>query len=337
MQNNVGVWGLALAALTLSLSPALAAPLPQNAVLANGLPGKIVKFESRNPKNFEDIVAKAQTPAVTLDALLFVPTGPAPKGAVIVVPGSGGVQESHLQQANALTSAGLATLIVDPFTGRGVTDTIADQSAFSFAASAYDVLAAAKFLAEQGMNSSRIGAVGYSRGGIAVLMAASRQLAPVVLGEGKALGAVLGGWPWCGFQFESAHTAPTAVRFALADRDNWVSPVQCQAWAAAMRGTNPNVSVRLFENADHSFGYNMSMREIANAIHAYNAPVLYLDDEGRYLDLYSGAALSGKTDRDILTMAAPWIGRGVRLGSKPGQTDAFLTDMTDFFRKTLAP
>jgi dienelactone hydrolase len=327
----------ALVAVPLSLAPARAAPLPENTVLANGLAGKIVKFESRNPKNFEDIIAKAQAPAVTLDALLFVPTGPAPKGAVIVIPGSGGVQESHLLQANALTSAGLATLIVDPFTGRGVSDTIADQSAFSFAASAYDVLAAAKFLAEQGMDPSKIGAVGYSRGGIAVLMAATRQLAPAVLGEGKALGAVLGGWPWCGFQFENAHTAPTAVRFALADRDNWVSPVQCQAWAAAMRAHNPNISVRLFENADHGFGYNTPMREIPNAITAYNAPILYLDDQGRYLDLYSGTALSGKTDRDILMMAAPWIGRGVRLGSKPGQTEAFMTDMTDFFRKTLAP
>jgi dienelactone hydrolase len=324
-----------LAALT--LAPALSAPLPQNAVLANGIAGKIVKFESRNPKNFEDIVAKAQAPAVTLDALLFVPTGPAPRAAVIVVPGSGGVQESHLLQANALTSAGVVTLLVDPFTGRGVTDTIADQSAFSFAASAYDVLAAAQYLAEQGLDTARIGAVGYSRGGIAVLMAASRQLAPVVLGEGKALGAVLGGWPWCGFQFENARTAPTAVRFALADRDNWVSPVQCQGWAAAMRGSNPNVSVRLFENADHSFGYNMPMREIPNAITAYNAPILYLDDQGRYLDLYSGAALAGKSDRDILMVAAPWVGRGVRLGTKPGQTDAFMADMVDFFRKTLAP
>jgi dienelactone hydrolase len=321
----------------LSFAPALSAPLPENAVLANGIAGKTVKFESRNPKNFEDIIAKAEAPTVMLDALLFVPTGPAPKGAVIIVPGSGGVMESNLLHANALTSAGLAVLIVDPFTARGVADTIADQSKFSFAASSYDVLAAAKYLGEQGLDPARVGAMGYSRGGIAVLMAASAQLAPIVLGEGKALGAVLGAWPWCGFQFRDARTKPTAVRFDLADRDNWVSPIQCQAWAAAMRAENPKVSVRLFENADHGFGYNVPMREIPTALTAYNAPILYLDDAGHYLDWYSGAALSGKSDLELLQAAAPWIGRGVRAGTKPGQTDAFMADMVDFFGKALAP
>jgi dienelactone hydrolase len=330
--NSAPIFILIFAA---AISCALGAPLPENAVLANGIAGKIVKFESRNPKNFEDIVAKAAAPAVTLDALLFVPTGPAPKGAVIIIPGSGGVAESNLLHANALTSAGLAVLVVDPFTGRGIADTIADQSAFSFAASSYDVLAAARYLAEQGLEPSHVGAMGYSRGGIAVLMAAAAQLAPVVLGEGKAMGAVLGAWPWCGFQFADARTAPTAVRFDLADRDNWVSPVQCQAWAAAMRAGNPKVSMRLFENADHGFGYNVPMREIPNAIHAHAAPVLYLDNAGHYLDWYSGAALTGKTDFDLLRAAAPWIGRGVRAGTKPGQTDAFIADMVDFFSKTL--
>jgi dienelactone hydrolase len=333
--GRIGV-GLALAA-ALWASGAPAAPLPQDAVLTNGIRGKLIKFESRNPKNFEDIVANSPAPAVSLNGLLFIPTGPAAKAAVIIVPGSGGVSESHLLHANALTSAGLVALIVDPFTGRGVADTIADQSAFSFAASAYDVLAAAKFLTSQGLDASQIGAVGYSRGGIAVLMAASAQLAPTVLGPGKALGAVLGAWPWCGFQFQDARTAPTAVRFDLADRDNWVSPVQCQGWATAMRTHNPKVSVRFFENADHAFGYNIPVREIPNAITAYNAPILYLDNEGRYLDWYSGAALAGKTDKDLLKMAAPWVGRGVRLGTKPGQTDAFIADMVDFFGKTLIP
>ena len=340
MRNaNLGLAGLlAVVAMgQLSLAPAFSAPLPENAVLTNGIAGKVVKFESRNPKNFEDIVAKVQAPAVMLDALLFVPTGPAPKGAIIIVPGSGGVMESNLLHASALTSTGLAVLIVDPFTARGVADTIDDQSKISFAASSYDVLAAAKYLGEHGLEPARIGAMGYSRGGIAVLMAASAQLAPIVLGEGKALGAVLGAWPWCGFQFHDARTKPTAVRFDLADRDNWVSPIQCQAWAAAMRADNPKVSVRLFENADHGFGYNVPMREIPTALTAYNAPILYLDDAGRYLDWYSGAALTGKSDIDLLQSAAPWVGRGVRAGTKPGQTDAFIADMVDFFGKTLAP
>ncbi len=47
----------------------------------------------------------------------------------------------HLH-ANALTDAGMAVLLVDPFGGRGVIDTISQQGQFSFAASTWDVFAA---------------------------------------------------------------------------------------------------------------------------------------------------------------------------------------------------
>ena len=86
---------------------------------------------------------------VTIDGKLFLPPtavrqGPLP--LVIVTPGSLGVAGSHLAHAETFTGIGIAAFVLDPFGARGVGSTVANQTQFSFAASAYDVLAAWKVL-----------------------------------------------------------------------------------------------------------------------------------------------------------------------------------------------
>lgn len=301
-------------------------------VLENGVTGKPLAFESANPQNYEDIVAGAPSARVQLDGQLFLPDSSPPYAVVILAPGSGGVSSGQLKHAARLSSAGMAVFVLDPFTGRGVKDTISNQAQFSMAASSYDVLAAARMLAQfPGIDPRRIGAIGYSRGGIAALMAAHRQLAQPVLGPDLALKAVMAGWPWCGYQFEQPRTAPTHIRFMVGAVDNWTSAQQCQAMAAAASARNPNVSVRLFKDAGHGFGYGNPMKEYPDAIKALNAPIAYLNDKGEFLDMYTGKARSGMTDAAWAREAAPWLARGVVTGSKPGQAEAFVEDMVQFF------
>ena len=87
-------------------------------------------------------------PPVTIDGKLFLPRRPAAGKLplVMIVPGSLGVAPSNVAHAETLTRAGFATFVLDSFGARGVTSTVANQTQFSFAASAYDVLAAWKVL-----------------------------------------------------------------------------------------------------------------------------------------------------------------------------------------------
>src|ERR1700692_5033965 len=55
--------------------------------------------------------------------------------AVVLVHGSGGVGFNSGMWADELNKAGLATFVVDSFTGRGITQTITDQSQLSYLAS----------------------------------------------------------------------------------------------------------------------------------------------------------------------------------------------------------
>ena len=113
-------------------APLQAAPEPPFAErfnkLANGIDARKISVPSSNPANYEDIIARRPAPQVVLEAMLYLPkSASAPSPAVIITPGSGGVNPAMLEHARALTDAGIAVLLVDPFGGRGVRDTIAAQ------------------------------------------------------------------------------------------------------------------------------------------------------------------------------------------------------------------
>src|SRR5882757_2835599 len=180
----------------------------QDIVFAHGSKGQNLDIPSANPLNYFDVVSNAAGPStLTIDGKLFLPsTDKRQRGGkfplVMVVPGSLGVASSHLAHAETLTGDGFAAFVLDSFGARDVTSTVANQTQFSFASSAYDVLAAWKVLAAHPqIDAARIGAQGHSRGGAAVMTAAARRFADAVVGRGAGLSSVLAAYPWSGHQF----------------------------------------------------------------------------------------------------------------------------------------
>ena len=117
---------------------------------ANGSVGQALDIPSANPVNYHQAVSRpAEMPRMTIDGQLFLPPAgastAAPLPLVIVTPGSLGVAPSHVAHAEALTGVGIAAFVLDPFGARGIGSTVANQTQYSFAASAYDVLAALGF------------------------------------------------------------------------------------------------------------------------------------------------------------------------------------------------
>src|SRR5664279_2485724 len=188
---------------------------------ASGL-GQNIEIPSASPRNYHQVISSpAEMPKVTVDGKLFLPAsghrGKTEKlPLVMIVPGSLGVAPSHVAHAEALTRAGFASFVLDSFGARGVTSTVANQTQFSFAASADDVLAAWKVLSRlPGIDASRIGAQGHSRGGSAVLTAATRRFADAVIGNDSGLRGVLAGYPWSGHQFRDPSVGATTIRVLM--------------------------------------------------------------------------------------------------------------------------
>ena len=221
--------------------------------LANGLAGETLTIPSANPKNFHQAVSDTDAmPRQDLWGKLFLPEGPVPFPVVIIAPGSLGLQPHHLGIAAAITDAAIAACAIDPFGTRSVVSTVANQVQFSFAASAWDVLAAAGLLAARpDIDPARIGAQGHSRGGSAVLNAASVHLAAAA--NAPKLVGVYAAYPWSGQQFLDPAVGSTRVRAIIGDRDDWCSPMQVQAHIHAIRLAGGDATVRIVAGAPHSF------------------------------------------------------------------------------------
>ena len=309
-------------------------------VFANGVTGIQITIPTANPVNYHQAMSDPGAMARTaIDGQLFLPPGAAgPIPAVIVVPGSLGVAPSHLTHAETLTGLGIAAFVIDPFGARGVTSTVANQVQYSFAASAYDVLAALAALAGRAeIDRSRVGAQGHSRGGSAVMTAAMRRLADPVLAGGPRLKAVYAGYPWCGHQFLDPDVGDTAVRAIAGDRDGWCLAQQTQGYVQAIRLRGGAASARIVAGAAHSFDRGTAVEMIPDASVAPGAPTGYLADDGAFMHPVDGVADARLTDRDIMIygMKAGYGVRGATIGSLPGQAEVFRADMIRFWRETL--
>ena len=311
---------------------------------ANGAAGVNISVPSASPTNYHHVIAgRSDIPKVELDGKLFLP--PAARRAagklplVIVVPGSLGVAPSHVTHAETLTDRGIAAFVLDNFGGRDVTSTVANQTQFSFAASAYDVLAAWAVLSDHPeIDGTRIGAQGHSRGGSAVLTAATRRFADAVVGKGRGLIAVLAAYPWCGHQFVDPRVGTSEVRVLMGDADEWCSPMQVQGHIQALRLAGASASMRLFAGAQHSFDRGTEIVNVPDAAVSPAAPTAYLADDGAFIHPVEGAPNPQLTDRDLMVygLKAGYGRKGARIGSRGGDDKLFRDDMVSFWRRVMS-
>jgi dienelactone hydrolase len=312
-------------------------------IFANGAAGVNIAIPSASPVNYHHVIEGSRDmPKAELDGKLFLP--PAAKRAsgklplVIIVPGSLGVAPSHVTHAETLTDNGIAAFVLDNFGGRDVTSTVANQTQFSFAASAYDVLAAWIVLSgHPEIDGARIGAQGHSRGGSAVLSAATRRFADAVIGEGHGLIAILAAYPWCGHQFIDPRVGATEVRVLMGDADEWCSPMQAQGHVQALRLTGAEASMRLFAGAQHSFDRGTDIVDVPDAAVSPAAPTAYIADDGAFIHPVDGVTNPALVDRDLMVygLKAGYGRKGARIGSRGGDATSFRDDMVAFWRRVL--
>ena len=316
----------------------------QTITFANGAEGRNIDIPSASPLNYHQVVsAPGGMPKLTVDGKLFLP--PAAKRVaegklplVIVVPGSLGVAASHVAHAETLTNEGYAAFVLDSFGARGVTSTVAKQTQFSFAASAYDVLAAWVILAAHpDIDGTRIGAQGHSRGGSAALTAATRRFAGAVVGNGRGLIGVLAAYPWSGHQFLDPRAGTTEVRVLMGDADEWCSPMQVQGHCQAIRLAGGTATMRLVPGAHHSFDRGTRIVDVPDASVAPAAPTTYLADDGAFIHPLEVTPNPKLTDRDVMIYALKtgYGKKGAKIGSRDGEAKLFRDDMVAFWKRVL--
>ncbi len=304
--------------------------------LDNGLTGLPWQVSTGNPKTFHQAVsAPDEIESVTIWAQTFLPPDVETPPVVLVVPGSLGVADSHIHKAKLLTDAGIAACLIDPFGNRGVASTVANQAQYSFAASAWDVLSASNQIADHSnLDQNRIGAQGHSRGGSAVMMAASMFRFTSFKTQ---LAGVYAAYPWSGMQFLNPSAGKTRIRAIIGDQDEWCSPQQVQGHIQAIRLSGSEASCRIVAGAHHSFDRYSSVELIPDASVAPGAPTIYIEDNGTYIHPATGVADPEADERSLMMygIEAGYGCRGARIGSDKDYADIFHRDMISFWQHIL--
>lgn len=162
---------------------------------------------------------------------LIVPSGAdGPVPAMIILHDSAGISEAHeFAWADHLRSLGIAAFVVDSFTGRGVTDTVQDQSKVTGQSMIIDAYQALALLAAHpAIDRERIGVMGFSKGGYATYLAAWQFFDTLLSQDDLHFAAYIPVYGDCAFQQETPRLVGGPMLFLVGEGDDWTPAASCQ-------------------------------------------------------------------------------------------------------------
>jgi dienelactone hydrolase len=194
--------------------------------------------------------------AVMIAAQLRFPQGASGRlPAVILQHGSGGPNAGHELWSKHFNEMGIASFLIDSFSGRGLTSVSTNQALLGRlnmildAYRGFDVLAA-----HPRIDSARIAVMGFSRGGQAALYASLKRFHQSWNNSGAEVAAYISFYPDCMTTFVSdteVADRPIRVFHGTADDYNPVAP--CKAYAERLRAAGRDIVLTEYPNAHHSY------------------------------------------------------------------------------------
>lgn len=281
-----------------------AIPLPDmraETVLKEGTQGEIW-FNSRAPFDFDLLLGDiASVPALSTLGYLFLPHGAsaeAPVPAMVVLPGSGGLQLGRqMLHANNLVEAGYAALVIDYYASRSVDDEavpytlmVSNVTDFDVVTDAYHGLLALN--RHPAIDPARVGVMGFSYGGIATRHAMDQRLKTALAPDVPPFAAHVDYYGPCFQDIGTTQTtgAPLMTLRGAADLSNDL--VQCAQREEQLRAAGSDVSSKIYASAGHSWD-NLGPR--VQGRNTYLRGCLMSYDENGYPSVNGAAMLTAQT------------------------------------------
>jgi dienelactone hydrolase len=264
---------------------------------------------------------------VTVTGSLSIPPTDEPVPAVIMTHGCGGVWGSEVGWVEELNDLGFATLIVDSFGGRGITEICTGQETINVASPIVDIYRAAETLdRHRWVDGSRLAIVGFSFGGRAAIWTAFTRFKETY--EGREFAGHIAFYPsTCFIELADESVSSGPIRIFHGTDDDWTPIDQCEAMVERMAADGTDIRLLAYPGAEHSFDNRevgwAERHLVLEGVSPRNCTFAEID--GAIIDLDT---------RDIGGIGSTCIERGVSYGydaqaRKDAATDlaAFLTDI----------
>jgi dienelactone hydrolase len=174
---------------------------------------------------------------------------------VVLLHGSAGIGANVNRWADELNGLGVGAFLVDSFTGRGIVQTVTDQSQLSSLAMIIDAYRALEILSKHSaIDPSRIAVMGFSKGGFATLYASLKRFQRMYGSAGLKFSAYVPFYPACNTMYlEDEQVSGRPIRIFHGAADNYVLVEPCRKYVQRLRRAGADVQLTEYAGAQHAF------------------------------------------------------------------------------------
>jgi len=247
--------------------------------------------------------------------------------AVVLVHGSGGVGFNSGMWEADLNKAGFATFAIDSFTGRGITNTITDQSQLSSYAMMNDAFAALAMLGKHPrIDPNKIAVMGFSKGAVPSLYASMNRFQNAYAPEGASFAAYIGFYTPCNTALiDDDMVSARPIRLYHGVADDWVPIGPCRDYVARLKKAGANIDLVEYPGATHAFDYQ-------NIPGTVQLPQALTARKCHFEEKQLGAIINSDTGQPV-NPNDPCIERGTTVAYNAEATDAARKDVVEFLSK----
>lgn len=255
--------------------------------------------------------------------------------AAVIINSSGGVQpHTEFHYARTLAREGMAALVVDSFTPRGVRRTGDDQGRVWQVQSDADAVAGFRWLAAQPwVDPRRIIVLGMSRGGAAALHTALEQYrAPLRATDIRFAAHVAIATGGCNLPARDARTNGAPIFFMLAELDHGTPAEPCLDYARRMRAAgNREIRIAVYPGVYHAYEGTAGLAYVAEDETGRACAGRYVQDARRRLfDRATGLPVAPGRERAFLLETC--LERGYTVGGDARVKAQATADLLQFLR-----
>jgi dienelactone hydrolase len=175
--------------------------------------------------------------------------------AVVLSHGSSGAGAIVDRWAQELNAIGVAAFIVDHFSGRGIASVVEDQNRLGTLTMITDLYRALDLLARHPrIDPSKIGVMGFSRGGRAALYASLKRFQRMKASPGIEFAVYLPFYAPCNVRYvEDEDVSSRPIRLFHGEADDWVPVAPCRAYVKRLRAKGADIELYEYPGAYHTF------------------------------------------------------------------------------------
>jgi dienelactone hydrolase len=280
----------------------------------------------------EFLMGKQDGKRETIAGELRIPRpGNARLPAVILMHGASGLGSQLDDWSHHLNSLGVATLVLDSFTGRGLTNS-ESPGAVSVTARIVDAYRALDVLAKHPrIDPDRIAIMGFSHGGWAALYSSMKRFARMYgASDGRTFAAHIVFYPGCIQTYlEGDDVVDRPIRIFHGSADDQLPAEACRDYVARLRKAGKDVSMTEYPGAYHAFDAK-ALKEPVKQPQAISVV------RCRLVEVTPGQMAASDT-RQPFTLKDPCVGRGRILAYDADAHAKALKAVTEFVSATLRP